>query len=124
MPKDHRLHTLQIHPCTLQCHKSSCTTVLLCLIYIETLKLSFPSLKMPRIRGSKTVYSSQEASQLIFMDSESEGDEIDLGEENEGEDSYLDSEFQPEEQDTDSDSDEEIYLSLKKRKKGNYYCFY
>ena len=61
---------------------------------------------------------------LQEMDSESEGDEIDLGEENEGEDSYLDSEFQPEEHDTDSDSDEEVYFLPKKRKKGNYYCFY
>ena len=89
-------------------------------MYIETLKLSFPLSKMPRIRGSKTVYSSQEASQVIFMDSESEGDEIDLGEENQCEDSYLDTEFEEEEQDTDSSSDEEIYLSPKKRKKGNF----
>ena len=111
---------MQIHPCTLQAHKFSCPTALYCLMYIETPKLSFPSSKMPRIRGSKTVYSSQEASQLIFMDSESEGDEIDLGEENECKDSYLHTEFEAEEQDTDSSSDEEIYISPKKRKKGNF----
>ena len=115
MPKD---HTMQIHPCTLQAHKSSCPTALYCVMYIETFKLSFPLSKMPRIRGSKTIYSSQEASQLIFMDSESEGDEIDLGEENECEDSYLDNEFKAE-QDTDSSIDGRN-LFISKEKKGNF----
>ena len=35
---------------------------------------------MPKKKGNKTIFSSQEASQLIFMDSDSEGDEVDLGE--------------------------------------------
>ena len=35
---------------------------------------------MPKKKGNKTICSSQEATQLIFMDSDSEGDEVDLGE--------------------------------------------
>ena len=34
---------------------------------------------MPKIRGNKTIYSSLEASQLIFMNSDSEEDDVDLG---------------------------------------------
>ena len=30
---------------------------------------------MPKERGYETIFSSQEATQLIFMDSDSEGDE-------------------------------------------------
>ena len=33
---------------------------------------------MPRKMGNETIFSSQEATQLIFMDSDSEGDEVDL----------------------------------------------
>ena len=35
---------------------------------------------MPKKKGNKTIFSSQEATLLIFMDSDSEGDEVDLGE--------------------------------------------
>ena len=35
---------------------------------------------MSKIRGNKTVYSSEEASQLIVMNSDSEGDDVVLGE--------------------------------------------
>ena len=35
---------------------------------------------MPRKRGGKTIFSSQEAAEIIFMNSESEGEDVDLGE--------------------------------------------
>ena len=35
---------------------------------------------MPKIGGNKTIYSSLEASQLIFMNSDSEEDDVDLDE--------------------------------------------
>ena len=70
---------------------------------------------MPKRKGSKLVYSSQEATQLIFMNSESEGEDIDLGEEIDGA-SNLDSDWEAEEEDTES-SDEEVHLSSKRQKK-------
>ena len=33
---------------------------------------------MPKKKGNETIFSSQEATQLIFMDSDSEGDEEQL----------------------------------------------
>ena len=35
---------------------------------------------MPKKKGNETIFSSQEATQLNFTDSDSEGDEVDLGE--------------------------------------------
>ena len=61
---------------------------------------------MPKIRGNKTVYSSLEASQLIFMNSDSEEDDVDLGE-NCDEDSEKGSDWEPTEEDLDTQSEEE-----------------
>ena len=35
---------------------------------------------MPRKRGEKTFFSSQKAAEIIFMNSENEGEDVDLGE--------------------------------------------
>ena len=56
--------------------------------------------KMPKMKGNKTIYSSQEATQLIFMNSDSEGENVELGEDF-GEDSEKDSDWKPEEEDID-----------------------
>lgn len=61
---------------------------------------------MPKIRGNKNVYSSEEPSQLIVMDSDREGDDVDLGENCE-QDSEKDSEWEPDEEDVDIQSEEE-----------------
>ena len=56
--------------------------------------------KMPKIRSNKAHYSVQEATQLIMMDSDSDEDDIDLGE-NLGEDSEKDSDWEADEEDID-----------------------
>ena len=61
---------------------------------------------MPQIRGNKTICSSQEESQLIFMNSDSEGDDVDLAENCE-QDSEKDSEWEADEEDVDTQSEEE-----------------
>ena len=73
---------------------------------------------MPRRKGSKDVFSAQEAMQMIFMDTESEGDDVDLGDDDIYANSDLDSDFEPTEEDTES-SDGEISFSTNKRKRGN-----
>ena len=50
---------------------------------------------MPRKGGDNIIYSSSEASQLIFMDSESEGDDMDLAEDLDLDDTDIDSDFEP-----------------------------
>ena len=69
---------------------------------------------MPRKRGDKITYSSLEASQLIFMDSESEGEDIHLAEDLDLEDTDLDSDFEPDEQDADSDKPKVVHLLINK----------
>ena len=69
---------------------------------------------MPQHIGKKTVYSSQEASQMIFMDTESEGEDVDLGEDflaqcNADSDSF----FHQEE--GESSEDEETILNRKNK---------
>ena len=61
---------------------------------------------MPKMKGNKTIYSSQEATQLIFMNSDSEGENVELGEDF-GEDSEKDSDWEPEEEDIDYQTAEE-----------------
>ena len=53
---------------------------------------------MPMKKGNETMFSSQEATQLIFMDSDSEGDKVDLGE-NYCEDSDKESDWEPDQED-------------------------
>ena len=74
---------------------------------------------MPKKQGSKTVYSGQEATQLILMNSESEGEHIDLGEEFE-QDSDLDSDWEAEDEDLES-TDEEVYLSSNRQRTGTFF---
>ena len=68
--------------------------------------------------GSETIFSSQEATQLIFMDSDSEGDEVDLGE-NYCEDSDKESDWQPNQEDlyTQSEQEDEAFNSPRPSKK-------
>ena len=51
-------------------------------------------MKIPKKKGNETIFSSQEATQLTFMDSDSEGDEVDIGE-NYCEDSDKESDWEP-----------------------------
>ena len=73
---------------------------------------------MSRKKGSKNIFSVQEAAQMVFMDTESEGEDVDLGDDDIYANSNLDSDFVPTEQDTES-SDEEISFPSNKRKRGN-----
>ena len=74
---------------------------------------------MPRTRGDKIIYSTFEASQMIFMDTESEGDDIDLAEDLDLDDTDLDSDFQPDEQDAESETDDEnTPKRLNRKRKG------
>ena len=61
---------------------------------------------MPKKKGNETIFSSQEATQLIFMDSDSEGDEVDLGE-NYCEESDKESDWEPDQEDLDTQSEQE-----------------
>ena len=79
---------------------------------------------MPKKKGNKTIFSSQEATKLIFMDSDSKEDEVDLGE-NYGEDSDKESDWEPDQEylDTQSEQEDEDFSSpssSKKQKLGNY----
>ena len=71
---------------------------------------------MPKIRGENILYSSQEASQMIFMDTLSKGSDIDLAKDL-IEDSDLDSDYEPEEQDIDIHSEEEEECETPQRKR-------
>ena len=61
---------------------------------------------MPKKKRNETIVSSQEATQLIYMDSDSEGDEVDLGE-NYCEDSDKESDWEPDQEDLDTQSEQE-----------------
>lgn len=72
------------------------------------------SWKMPWHIGKKTVFSSQEATELIFMDTESEGEDIDLGEDFLGK-CNIDSDSDIEQDEEESSEDEEITFTRKKK---------
>ena len=61
---------------------------------------------MPEKKGNETMVISQEATQLFFMDSDSEEDEVDLGE-NYCEDSDKESDWDQEDLDTQSEQEDE-----------------
>ena len=61
---------------------------------------------MSKKKGNETMFSSQEATQLIFMDSDSERDKVDLGE-NYCEDSDKESDWEPDQEDLDTQSEQE-----------------
>ena len=64
--------------------------------------------------GKKTVFSSQEATELIFMDTESEGEDIDLGEDFLGK-CNIDSDSDIKQDEEESSEDEEITFTRKKK---------
>ena len=63
-------------------------------------------MKIPKKKGNENIFSSQEATQLLFMDSDSEGDEVVLGE-NYCEDSDKESDWEPDQEDLDTQSEQE-----------------
>ena len=77
---------------------------------------------MPKRKGNKIVYSSQEATEMIFMNSDSEGDDVDLGE-HICDDIEESSHWEPDQEDTDSPSEDELPSAKipSKRKKGIYH---
>ena len=71
---------------------------------------------MPRRKGNPNVFSSQEATQMFFIDTHNKGSDIDLADDL----SNLDSDYDPEEQGIEfptEDEDEEGKVPLKKRRK-------
>ena len=61
---------------------------------------------MPKKKVNETIFCSQEATQLIFMDSASEGDEVHLSK-NYCEDSDKESDWEPNQEDLDTQSEQE-----------------
>ena len=55
----------------------NCSCISKCFCSIIHIKELSVVVKMPKKKGNETIFSSQEATQLIFMDSDSEGDEVD-----------------------------------------------
>ena len=75
---------------------------------------------MPRKRGGKTIFISQEAAEIIFMNSESEGEDVDLGEDICGDSDFdTGSEYEAEEEDIESSIEEVSFTYNKKAKKVN-----
>ena len=92
---------------------------LFCLLALHLYKfiLKFVA-KMPKIRGGKTFYSGQEASQLIFMNSDSEGEDVYLGEDL-VEHSEKGSDWEADEEDLDyqtAEEDEDLSLQSQPKK--------
>ena len=94
------LATLKLsYICHIICLQSGTAAAFLNVFYsvIHIKELSFV-VKMPKKKGNETICSPQEATQLIFMDSDSEGDEVDLGG-NYCEDSDKESGWEPDQED-------------------------
>ena len=73
---------------------------------------------MPRKRGGKTIFSSQEAAEIIFMNSESKGEDVDLGEDICGDSDFdTGSEYEAEEEEDIESSDEEVSFTYNKKAK-------
>ena len=81
----------------------NCSYISKCFYSIIHIKELNVIVKIPKKKGNETMFSSQEATQLIFMDSDSEGDEVDLGE-NYCEDSDKESDWEPDQEDLDTQS--------------------
>ena len=74
---------------------------------------------MLRKRGGKTIFSSQEAAEVIFMNSESEGEDVDLEDICGDSDFDTGSEYEAEEEDIESSDEEVSFTYNKKAKKVN-----
>ena len=73
---------------------------------------------MPRKRGGKTIFSSQEAAEIIFMNYESEGEDVDLGEDICGDSDFdTSSEYEAEEEDIESSDEEVSLLTIKEQRR-------
>ena len=86
------------------------------LLHICTLKH-----KMPKIKDGKTVYSATEAAEMVCMNSDSEGDEIDLGEDFDKMSISSDNEDDLQFDENNTDSDDEDPSSSPPAKKGNLF---
>ena len=84
--------------------EENCSCISKCFYSIIHIKELSVIVKIPKKKGNKTIFSSQEATQLIFMDSE--WDEVDLGE-NYCEDSDKESDWEPDQEDLDTQSEQE-----------------
>ena len=79
--------------------------------------------KMPKRKGGKTVYSATEAVEMVCMNSDSEGDDIDLGEDFESMALSSDNEDDIEFEDNNSDDENEESCVSPPKKKGNFYLY-
>ena len=98
----------------------NCSCISKCFYSIIHIKELSVIVKMPKKKGNETIFSSQEATQLIFRDSDSEGNEVNLGE-NYCEDSDKESDWEPnqEDLDTQSEQEDEDFNSLRPSKNKN-----
>ena len=84
--------------------ESNCSCISKCFYSIIHIKELSAVVKMPKKKGDETIFSSQEANQLIFMDSDSEEDGVEFGE-NYCEDSDKGSDWEPDQEDLDTQSE-------------------
>ena len=77
--------------------------------------------KMPKIKDGKTVYSATEAAEMVCMNSDSEGDEIDLGEDFDKMSISSDNEDDMQFDENNTDNDDEDSSSSPPAKKGNLF---
>ena len=63
----------------LLCFKCACREFY-CYLHIKYLQNKLLEYKMPKRKGGKVLYNATEAGEMIWMNSDSEGDNIDLGE--------------------------------------------
>ena len=73
---------------------------------------------MPKIKDGKTVYSATEAAEMVCMNSDSEGDEIDLGEDFDKMSISSDNEDDMQFDENNTDNDDEDSSSSPPAKKG------
>ena len=78
---------------------------------------------MPKRKGGKTVYSATEAVEMVCMNSDSEGDDIDLGEDFESMALSSNNEDDIEFEDNNSDDENEESCVSPPKKKGNFYLY-
>ena len=95
-----------INPLSLDLLYSTFISITACCMQFSYSAVTIKS-KMPRRMGTQILYSSQEASQMIFMDTLSEGSDVDLAEDLDNSDLDFEPDIEPEEQDTELSSEED-----------------
>ena len=92
-----------------------------CNLHNKFLHICILKHKMPKRKGGKTVYSATEAGEMVCMNSDSEGDEINLGEDLDKMSISSDYEDDLQFDENNTDNDDEDPSSSPPAKKGNLF---